>query len=152
MTTKNNFDKSFGPAGSFAGLILFAAGLVITIFSFAGLIIVLIGAFVGITTTSTQIDFGKKRMRFVNQLFGLIPIGIWITITPDMKIGIKKSKKTWRIYSRSNRTLTLQNNDYRLILYNSVGKEIMPIQKTISLVDAKLNVDKISQQFGIGVI
>ncbi|QQS52646.1 MAG: hypothetical protein IPM71_07905 [Bacteroidota bacterium] len=152
MTTKNNLDKSFGPAGSFAGLILFAAGIVITIFSFAGLILVLIGSFVGFTTTSTQTDFEKKRMRFVNQLFGLIPSGNWINIEPDMKIGIKNSKKAWRIYSRSNRTLDLQNNDYRLILYNSVGKEIMPIQKTISLVDAKLNVDKISQLLGIGVI
>lgn len=152
MTTKNKLDKSFGPAGTSAGIFLFAAGLIITFFSLPGLILVLIGAFVGFTSTSTLIDFDKKRIRFSNNIFGIIPIGQWISIQTDMKIGIKKSNKVWRAYSRSNRTLDIANNDYRLILYDSKGKEIMPLQKSDNLDSAKLNLDKISKQLGIGII
>jgi hypothetical protein len=152
MTTKNKLDKSFGPVGTSAGIFLFAAGLIITFYSLPGLILVLIGAFVGFTSTSTLIDFDKKRIRFSNNIFGIIPIGQWISIQTDMKIGIKKSNKVWRAYSRSNRTLDIANNDYRLILYDSKGKEIMPLQKSDNLDSAKLNLDKISKQLGIGII
>lgn len=152
MTTKNKLDKSFGPVGTSAGIFLFAAGLIITFFSLPGLILVLIGAFVGFTSTSTLIDFDKKRIRFSNNIFGIIPIGQWISIQTDMKIGIKKSNKVWRAYSRSNRTLDIANNDYRLILYDSKGKEIMPLQNSDNLDSAKLNLDKISKQLGIGII
>lgn len=151
MTTRNKLDKVFGPVGTSAGIFLFVAGLIITYFSLTGLILVLMGAFVGFTSTSTSIDFDKKRLRFSNNIFGIIPIGQWIFIQTDMKIGIKKSNKVWRAYSRSNRTLDIANNDYRLILYDSNGKEIIPLQKLDNLGSAKLNLDKFSKQFGIGV-
>jgi hypothetical protein len=69
-----------------------------------------------------------------------------------MKIGIKKSNKVWRAYSRTNRTLDIAENDYRLILFDSDGKEIMPIQKSDNLDSVKLNLDEISKLLGIGVI
>jgi hypothetical protein len=151
MTTRNKLDKSFGPAGTAAGIFLFAVGLIVTFFSLTGLILVLIGAFVGFTSTSTLIDLDKKRIRFSNNIFGIIPIGQWISIQPDMKVGIKKSNKAWRAYSQSNRTFDIANNDYRLILYDSKGKEIMPIQKSSNLDSAKLDLDRFAKQFGIGV-
>lgn len=152
MTTKNNLDKMFGPAGTAAGEFIFVAGLIITYFSITGLILVLIGAFVGFTSTSTSIDFNKKRLKFSNNIFGIVPIGQWIYIGTDMKIGIKKSNKVWRTYSRSNRILDIANNDYRLILYDSNDKEIMPIQKSDNLDSAKLNLDKICRELGVGMI
>jgi hypothetical protein len=151
MTTRNKLDKVFGPVGTSSGIFLFVAGLIITYFSLTGLILVMIGAFVGFTSTSTLIDFDKRRLRFTNNIFGIIPIGQWIYIQTDMKISIKKSNKAWRAYSRSNRTLDITNNDYRLILYDSKGKEIMPIQKVDNIDSAKSNLDKFSKQLGIGV-
>ncbi|MFO7370966.1 MAG: hypothetical protein R6X09_11925 [Bacteroidales bacterium] len=152
MTTKNKLDKIFGPVGTSAGIFLFVAGLIITFFSLKGLVLVLIGAFVGFTSTGTLIDFEKKRLRFSNNIFGIFPIGQWIYIQSDMKIGIKKSNKVWRAYSRSNRTLDIANNDYRLILYDSNGREIISIQKSDNIDSAKSNLAKLSNQLGIGVI
>jgi hypothetical protein len=152
MTMRNKLDKAFGPFGNSAGLFLFVAGLTITYFSLTGLILVLIGAFIGFTSTSTLVDFDKRRIKFSNNIFGIIPIGQWIIIQTDMKIGIKKSNKAWRAYSRSNRILDIANNDYRLILYDSNGREIMPIQKSYNLDSAKLNLDKISKELEIEVI
>jgi len=135
----------FGPVGTLAGIFLFVAGSIITYFSIAGLVVVLIGAFVGFTSTITSIDFGKKRLRFSIYIFGLFPIGKWILIQSDMKIGIKKSTKLWRTYSQSNRTLDIADNDYN-------GEKIMPIQKSGNLNSAKFNLDKLSKQLEIGVI
>jgi hypothetical protein len=142
----------FGPAGTSAGIFLFFAGMIISFFSLAGLILVLIGAFIGFTSTSTSIDFDKRRLRFSNNIFGIFPIGQWILIQPGMKIGLKKSNKVWRTYSRSNRTLDITNKDYRLILYDSNGREIMPIQKSDHIDSAKSNLDKLSKQLGIEVL
>jgi hypothetical protein len=151
MIIKNKLDKAFGPVGNSAGIFLFVAGLFITYFSFTGLILVLIGAFVGFTSTSTSIDFDNKRLRFSNNIFGIIPVGQWISIQSGMKIDIKKSNKVWRAYSRSNRTLKIADNDFRLILYDSNGKEIIPLQKAKNLDSAKLNLDALRKQLGIGV-
>jgi hypothetical protein len=151
MTTKNKLDKVFGPVGTSAGIFLFLAGLIMTYFSLTGLILVVAGAFVGFTSTSASIDLDKRRLRFSNNIFGIFPVGQWINIQPGMKIGIKKSKTAWRTYSRSNQTLDIANNDYRLVLYDSRGREIMPIQKSNNLDSAKFYLEEFSKKSGIEI-
>ena len=153
MIINNKLDQSFGPVGSFAGILVFAAGLVsIYYFSLYSLILVLIGAFVGFTNSSTLIDFDKKQIRFSNNLFGVIKTGQWITVQPDMKIGISKSNKVWRSYSAGNRTHDIENKDYRLILYDSSGKIIMPVLKVPDLNSAKSELEKICKQLGLSPV
>lgn len=151
MTTRNNLDKVFGPVGSTSGIFIFLVGLIMTYYSWSGLILALIGAFVGFTSTSTVIDFDKKRIRFSNNIFGIFPIGPWVLIKTDMKVGIKKSHKVWRAYSRSNRTFDMANNDYRIMLYDAKGKELMPLQKANNLDTARLSLNEYSEQLGVEV-
>ena len=72
MITRNKLDKTFGPIGSLAGIFLFIAWLIITCFSLTGLILVLMGAFVGFSSTMTLVDFvkrdftTKKRFGYLN--------------------------------------------------------------------------------------
>jgi len=152
MINNYKLDKSFGPVGTSAGIFLFAAGLILTYFSVLGVILILIGAFIGFTSTSTFIDFDKKRFKFSNNLFGIIRTGKWIDINAGMKVGIKKSNKIWRAYSRSNRSLDIADNSYRLVLFDVNGKEIIPIKKNDNLDSAKSDRDEISKQLGISVI
>lgn len=152
MTTHYRLDKLFGPVGTSAGIVLMVVGLIVCYFSLTGLILVLTGAFVGLTSTATTIDGEKKRLRFSTDIFGILPIGQWIPIHTDMKIGIRKSKKVWRAYSRSNRIIDIDDNDYRVMLFDSHGKEMMPILKTDSLDSAKLRLEKLNKELGIGVI
>jgi hypothetical protein len=152
MTVNNKLDRSFGPVGTSAGIFILAFGFIMTFYSFFGLILVLLGAFVGLTSTSTRIDYDKKRLKFSNNLFGIIPIGQWIFLNPDMKIGIKKSNNRWRAYSRSNRSLDISNVDYRLILYDTNHTMIMPLQKTDSFDSAKQAMARISKKLGIAAI
>lgn len=152
MITKNKLDKPFGPAGTSAGIFMFIAGIVVTFYSFTGLILVFIGAFVGFTSTSTMIDNDKKRIKFSNNLFGFIKTGQWIDIKPEMKLGLKKSNRVYRAYSRSNRTLDIDSKDIRLILYDSDNKQIMPIKKFDSPDIAKVELKKSGNQLGLSLI
>ena len=133
MKTSNKLDKSFGPSGSSAGLFLFITGVVTTFFSFFGLILVVLGAFLGFTYTSAIIDYSSRRIRFSENLFGFVPTGKWIKLEKSMKIGIKESNMTWRTFSRSNRSLDTDVKDFRLILLDAEDQEIMPIMKLNSL-------------------
>jgi hypothetical protein len=146
---KNKLDKSFGPVGSFAGIIVFLVGLGSLYFSWFSIILVLFGAFVGFTYSSTEIDFDRKRIRFVNNLFGVIKLGQWMNIKPGMKIGIAKSRKIWKTYSGGNRELDITNEDYRLVLYNSSGKKIMPVKKSDNMNSAKMELETICRQLEI---
>jgi hypothetical protein len=146
---KNKLDKSFGPVGSFAGFVVLLAGLGTLYFSGFSLILVLIGAFMGFTFSSTEIDFDRKRIRFVNNLFGIIKVGTWMNVKPEMKIGIAKSRKTWKTYSGGNRELDITNEDYRLVLYNSSGKKIMPVKKSDNINSAKMELETICRQLEI---
>ncbi|MFZ4399087.1 MAG: hypothetical protein ACOYO1_03545 [Bacteroidales bacterium] len=155
MITKNKLDKSFGPVGTISGIIIFVAGLlglIIVHFSFTGLLLVLIGSFVGFSSTFVLIDFAKKRVNFSNNLFGVIPYGKWIDIESGMKIGVKKSETNWRTYSSGNRTLDINDSDFRIILYSSDNKEIMPLMKISTLDTAKMEAEKFCSQLGLKMI
>jgi len=151
MVENNKFEKSFGPVGTSAGVVLFVAGLILTYFQVTGLILLFIGAFVGFSNTSTLIDYEKKRVKFSNNLFGIIRIGQWYKIEPTMKIGIKELNLTWRSYSQGNRPLDIESKDYRIILFDSVNKEIMPIKKFNSKDLAKLELVAMGSKLGLNL-
>jgi hypothetical protein len=150
MINHNKLDKSFGPVGSFSGIIVFIAGLATIWISFFSLILILIGAFMGFSYSGVEIDFDQKRVRFLNNLFGIIKSGQWVNVKPDMKIGISKSNKVWRSYSGGNRILDVPSEDYRLILFNSSGQKLMPLKKLGDLTTAKKELELICKQLGVG--
>ncbi len=146
MIIKYKLDKSFGPVASFAGIVLFIAGLLMVYFSLLGLILIALGAFIGFTFTCSIIDIKNKKVRFLNVLFGFIPTGEWIQISDRMKLQIKKSKKVYRTYSRGNRTLDSDYSDYRIIIINSNGKQIMELAKFDSKDKAQIELNEIQNQ------
>lgn len=149
MIVHNKLDKSFGPVGSFSGIIVFIGGLGTIWFSSFALILILVGAFVGFSYSSVEIDFARKRVRFLNIFFGIIKSGQWVNVKPDMKIGIRKSNKAWRSYSGGNRILDVPSEDFRLLLFNAVGKMMMPLKKVGDLNTARKELDKTCERLEI---
>jgi len=141
MIINNKLDKSFGPVGTSAGIFLFVIGILTLYTSWFGLILIVLGAFVGFSSTSTLIDYDNQRVKFSNNLLGIIRTGKWIVINNDMKIGIRESNVTWRAYSRSNRPMDFDNKDFRLVLLDSDNREIMPLKKTDSPESAKAELE-----------
>ncbi len=149
MKTTNKLDKPFGPAGVSAGIVLLVVGIFTVYNSLFSIILIVIGAFAGLTSTSTTIDFNKNRVKFSNNLFGIIHLGKWIKLDPKMKIGIKKSKQVWRTSSWSNRTLDIKKEDFRIFLYDFDEKQILPIMKSNSQIEARAELAKLTKKLGL---
>lgn len=152
MIIKNKLDIAFGPFGSSTGFFLFIGGIIATYFSIFGLIIVIIGAFAGFTSTSTFIDSDNKRIKFSNNLFGFISVGKWIDIKPGMKIGLKKSHKGYRAYIRGTQPIGIHINDIRIYLYGPDNKLIMPVKKINSYASSKRELSELSNLLGLEII
>ncbi|MBA7559409.1 hypothetical protein ES708_01023 [subsurface metagenome] len=73
-------------------------------------------------------------------------------IISENKLGLKKSNRIYRAYSRSNRTLDIDSKDIRLTLHGADNKQIMPIKKFDSLDIAKAELEKSGNQLGLILI
>ena len=149
MTCTYKFDKSFGPVASFSGILIFIAGIIATWFGLTGLILVFLGAFVGFTNSSTTVDTKNKKVRFSNNIFGLIKTGKWIEVDRDMQIGLKRENKVYRTYSRSNRTLDVNAHRTILYLFDNKGKPVLPLKKIQKKENPHEEMDKLSSELGI---
>jgi hypothetical protein len=152
MIINNKLDTAFGPFGSSTGFFLFVGGIVATYFSLFCLIIVIIGAFVSFTTTSTFIDIDNRRIKFSNNLFGIFPVGKWIDIKPGMKIGLKKSHHGYRAYIRGTQPIGIHINDIRIYLYGIDNKQIMPVKKFDAYESSKRELGELSNKLGLEII
>ncbi len=149
MITLNKLDKSFGTAGSTAGMIVFTAGVILSCFYFSAFILILIGAFAGFSNSCVLIDYDRKRLKFSNNLFGILRIGKWMAVDPAMKIGIRESNQTYRSYSQGNRPLDVTRHDFRLVLYDGTNKGIMHIKKTLTVEAARTELEIACRLLGL---
>jgi hypothetical protein len=152
MIIKNKLDKTFGPFGSSTGFFLLLGGVLATVYSYLGIIIIIIGAFVAFTTTSTFIDLDDKRIKFSNDLFGIIRAGKWISIEPFMKLGLKKSHMGYRAYIMGTQPIGIHLNDIRICLYGADNKLIMPIKKFSSYESSRSELTELSTILGLDII
>ncbi len=148
---ENRFGLTFGPFGSSTGFFLIIGGIAVTWFSVYGLFIVFVGLFALFTDTSTTIDTEGRKIRHSDNLFGLIPIGKWIAISPGMKLGIKKTHRGFIGYTRGS-AMEIHEYDIRINLYGSDNKPIMPLKSFSSLQSAREELDSFSQQLGIPIV
>lgn len=149
MIIKNKLDKTFGPFGTSTGFFLLLGGIIATCFSLFCLALVIIGAFVCFTSTSTLIDTDKKKIKHSDNLFGIIRVGKWIDIKPDMKLGLKKTHRGYLGYIRGTQPMGIHYNDIRIFLYASDNKQIMPIKKFDSYEASKSELNNLSTLLGL---
>ena len=152
MIVKNKLDKPFGSAASSMGFFILIAGLSILYFSLGGVLLVLVGAFVGFTFTSAQINTATKQVRTVTHYFGIVPIGNWFSVSTSMTLGLKKVHRGHRAISRGNRKLDIHTNDFRVTLFGANKKPIIHLAKFNLLADAKAELRKLSSELGIGLV
>lgn len=136
MIVTNKIYNSFGPI-SFAGKLLFIFGCGSVWFSPYAAFLIFGGAFIGFTYLCTSIDVDKRQIRSGDVLFGIFKSGFWLSIKPEMTIGIQKSNKVWKTFSLSNRVLETEENNYLIVLFSAQGKKLFPLKKTATLESAK---------------
>jgi len=167
MKKRSNIEKTFGPF-AFTALILFLGilfipfGLIFSVLAdfemeiksnlgeivitfLISALILLILAFFAFTTTCSIIDYDKKRIKYATKLCGIFSIGKWTYLTPDMTLGIKKTTERWGMYSRSNRSISLDYNNLIIMLYDSEDMEIIPIKKIKKAKRAEAELEKLGR-------
>jgi hypothetical protein len=149
MKRTNWFDKSFGPVASFSGIIIFIVGLFATYYELSGLILVFFGSFIGFTNSSTTIDVINKRVRYSNNIFGIIKIGKWLKVEKNMSIGITKDNRVYRTYSRGNRILDIKRDANKIYLFDNHGDPVIPIMKVQNDKNIAEEVDKLCNDLEI---
>lgn len=149
MRQINRIENIYGPVGSFAGIVVLIAGLILVFSSLSGIILILIGGFVGISYSSTTIDFDQKRIRFSNNIFGLLKTGRWIKVIDTMKVGIIKTNTTWRAYSQSNRSMDITQGAVLIVLFSSEGEPLIPMKKFKSIEAAETEIENICGNLGL---
>ena len=151
MILKNKIEKPFGPSATTTGYVLLITGIVYLYFSLVGIILILIGAFLGFTYVCTYLNIEEKRVKFSNELFGLISTGKWIEITDQMSVGIEKSRRGFRTYSRGMRTNNIVVKDVRIILYDASGKKAGPLKKFNTHQSALNEIKDLSRELEISI-
>ena len=74
---------------------------------------------------------------FSTNLFGIIKLGKWINLNSDMKVKTMRNNKSFRAYSRGNRSIVVKTHQYKAALFNKNSEEIIPIKYFDNLLEGK---------------
>lgn len=151
--TTYHLGKTFGPVGSFAGVVILVFGLY-SLFAgyWGGAVLIVIGAFIGFTLPYTSINYDEKEVRNGDKIFGFLKTGRWIRVEDGMKVGVLNSKRVYRTYSRSNRSLDIPEQQMLICLFDAQGKKLMKlmiarntedVEKEINELASKLELEKL---------
>jgi len=151
MKISNRISLTFGPAGSFSGYILLIVGIV-TLNTWAGILLVLIGAFFAFSFSGTTIEKGQNRYRQFTQLFGLFKVGDWEDLTPYKELTILKNDTSFKVFSRGNRAIDSKANNYLIYMIGNDIRFKVPICKSKTSVLAVAEAEKISKVINMPVI
>jgi hypothetical protein len=103
----------------------------------------------GFSTSYATIDIEDKKVRNSDRLFGLFTIGKWTPIVPGMTLTIRKSNRKFNAYSQSNRKISVEEKDFRLILMHANNNKAVTLKKGESVESLKADFDFFRQIFGI---
>lgn len=143
MIINNKLGKSFGKGFSIQGLVLIALGI-ITITSVWTVVFILLGALLFFSYYGVEINTGTREIRFFHKLFGVIKTGKWSPLDKYIGLTVVPVKRVSWIYSRSNRAVSIDENDYRIFLINKNNKPEIAIKKCKTVDDATDRVDELS--------
>ncbi|MDX9891930.1 MAG: hypothetical protein RBS29_05495 [Bacteroidales bacterium] len=129
MILKNKISYIFGPTGSSSGMIFFGIGLITMLFTWRAAFIMMFGALFAFSRAIVIIDTDKKRVKWCEYYFGIIPVGKWISVDPSMSLGYKITNDGWSARSLSNRRIDVPNENYTIILYDKHDLPIFPLMK-----------------------
>ncbi|MDD4148458.1 MAG: hypothetical protein PHE33_00350 [Bacteroidales bacterium] len=149
MVINNKLDKTFGPIGSFAGVVILLLGIYSCFYSWIGVTTVIVGCFLAFTNTSTQIDFANKRTKFTNNLFGIFKVGYWTEIKPEMRLEVTKTTRSKLAFSQVDDSQTQSVKDFRIMLLNEKNIPIMALKKFDKIDDAKVELIQFAEKLNI---
>ncbi|MDD2633901.1 MAG: hypothetical protein PHW82_00195 [Bacteroidales bacterium] len=149
MVVNNKIDNTFGPIGVFAGIVILLLGIYSCFYNWIGLTSVIVGCFLAFSSTNTQIDFSNKRVKFSNNIFGLLKIGYWTDIKPEMSLTIHKTPSKHKASLQANETQNQTVKDYRIMLIDEKGVPILALKKFRDKIKAETSLKELAEKLNI---
>ncbi|NQU87088.1 MAG: hypothetical protein HQ541_15130 [Mariniphaga sp.] len=101
-------------------------------------------SFILFTHSGIQIDTEKRELRMFQNLFGIFKTGKWISLDQFTGLATVPVKSYSKIMSMSNRSTTMEENDFRIFLINKKHNPDFPVKKCKTLDDAQDRIDELS--------
>ncbi len=143
MILNNRLGKTFGPQLSISGWILLIFG-VFFIMDVMGMLLVVLGFFLGSMTDGVLIDVSQRRIRRYSSPFGLKLPGRWEEIGPQSGLVVIPFRKEYAVLSRSNLRSATVTSDFRIFLTNHNHQPRFPIMACQTKDSAISEADKLS--------
>lgn len=151
MIENNRLGKTFGPQLSFSGWILLIFGAFF-ITDVMGMLLVVLGLFLGSMTDGVLIDFDQRRIKRYSSPFGFNLPGRWEEIEQHSGLVVIPFRKEYAVLSRSNLRNATVISDYRIFLTSHNQKPRYPIKACVTKEDAISEADRFSGLLHIPVM
>ncbi len=152
MRINHTLDKSFGPTGSFSGLLLVLVGVILVPFYWTGAILILIGAFVGFTANGCEINTDTRQFRQYHLWLGLIKTGSWHSLDRFSGIRVVNTRTSYRSYSLSNRSNVVTKADFRVVLESGTPQSRVEVLASKTKEEADEEALKLSEILGLEIL
>lgn len=96
------------------------------------------------TYSGIEIDADKRIYKAYNKHFGLLKSGQWHSLDNFIGLTLVPMKSVYRMYSRSNRENTSENQEFRIYLVNSAKKPAVEIKRCKTLESGLQSIDEFS--------
>jgi hypothetical protein len=150
MIIRNNINLFFTKAGLIAGILFIIAGIWISIlYTVNGVMVILIGAFLGFSTETTLIDPLKKKVVHATMWVGFINLDLWIDIEAGMSLRIQKPEYSYLLSGKKRRRIEKGDDFYYMLLFDEKDEFILPVKKFKLKRDAENDLQRMKDMMGL---
>ena len=142
----NKIEKTVSGPAIFIGVASFIVGIVSLITShwIAGAIGIIIACFLFFSYSGIQINTQKRIVKPYNCWFGIYKTGKWKTLETYTGLTLVPMKRGYTVYSRSNRSVTSEETEFRVYLLNKAHKPALAIKRCKKREEAQNSMDEFS--------
>ncbi len=144
-------DKSFGPAGGTVGIFLMLVGAFTIHLSISGLVLILLGSFMAFSGSGCAIDTEHFRIKFYNNLWGILKIGKWAYVHPKMQLRLSHARMAYRVYSMSNQSMDVSEPDWRVYIHDGNNRKGQAICRFKTRQEAEEELAKLSDVLNLSI-
>ncbi len=148
---KYKFGTMFGPAGKSAGIVFCLVAIGMAFIDLKSLILLPLGILLAFTCNLCIIEPNTNKIKQGIQICRFVEFGKWENINSDMFLSLTPHFKNFRYYSRSNRSVDVSENTYRINLIDAKTKKEIPVGDFNSLKEAKAQIKRLSEQLRLDI-
>ncbi len=149
---ENKLDKTFGPSASFAGYFFIFAGILATLQSLFGILLIALGVFIGLSRSGIMIDPEKNLVKYYTRIFFFFKQGKWERLSNFEALILLKNRNVYTAHSRSNRTVEIKGQGYFIYLLRTGTHLKIPVMKCNSLEEGRSKINEFSEILTIPVL